>query len=134
MRLYSGWTLGGYLGGSKLPGIEVTPEREESWTTHSHQRQKHLNKDVSRLFDQSQVPEQQLLQTVSVHIPVRSGDGYFRLRITGEKPSDLLAESSPFRVGSLTWSSAHPQGATPIGLVPEVVVRSGFLAAKTAGE
>jgi len=74
-----------------------------------------------------------------VHIPVSSGDGYFRLVITSS-PSplsvsgipSLLATSPVFRVGSIAFSSAHPRGASLIGIIPELLVRTMFIAGKTA--
>ncbi|KAF8754795.1 hypothetical protein RHS01_05846 [Rhizoctonia solani] len=132
-----GWTFGGWLGGSKLPGIDVTPASSESWsrpTTLSSKHQTQIEKDISRLFnpDSSAVPNSRLLETLLVHIPVRSGDGYFRLRITSANGKKTIAESPVFRVGSLTWASAHPQGATPLGLVPELGARSLFLTGQAA--
>ncbi|QRV93423.1 hypothetical protein RhiJN_21441 [Ceratobasidium sp. AG-Ba] len=136
-----GWTVGGLLGGSKLPGIDVTPASSESWnrpTTLNSKQQTQIDKDIERLFtstassSESPLLESRLLETLLVHIPVRSGDGYFRLRVTSANGKKTIAESPAFRVGSLTWSSAHPQGATPLGLIPEMGARSGFLAARTA--
>jgi len=129
-----GWTVGSVLGGSHLPGIEVTPVSEEPWsspTKLSEKQQVQYDKDVARLFDSSYAPGQKLLQTMLVHIPVASGDGYFRLRITNRQ-QEMLAESPVFRVGSLTWSSAQPRGATPITIIPELGVRAAFLTAKVA--
>ncbi|KAH7337972.1 hypothetical protein B0J17DRAFT_660262 [Rhizoctonia solani] len=122
-----GWTFGGWLGGSKLPGLDVTPASVESWNrpkTLSSKHQTQIDKDISRLFDpnSSPTPNSRLLETLLVHIPVRSGDGYFQ----------TIAESPVFRVGSLAWASAHPQGATPLGLVPEFGARSLFVSGQAA--
>jgi hypothetical protein len=131
-----GWTLGGLLGGSKLPGLDVTPATSERWnspTTLTSKQQTQIDKDISRLFSPpSDIPHSRLLETLLVHIPVRSGDGYFRLRITSANGRKTFAESPVFRVGSLTWSSAHPQGATPLGLIPEIGARSVFLSGQAA--
>ncbi|KAG8761041.1 hypothetical protein FRC12_009462 [Ceratobasidium sp. 428] len=136
-----GWSFGGMLGGSKLPGIDVTPALSENWsrpTTLNSKQQAQIDKDVKRLFTppqstaESPLLESRLLETMLVHIPVRSGDGYFRLRVTSANGKKTIAESPVFRVGSLTWASAHPQGATPLGLVPELGARSVFIAGKTA--
>jgi hypothetical protein len=43
-----------------------------------------------------------------------------------------LAVSPVFRIGSVTWASASPQGATLAGIVPELVVRSAFVTANVA--
>ncbi|THH08855.1 hypothetical protein EW145_g2431 [Phellinidium pouzarii] len=125
-----GWTLGGMLGGSKLPGIDVTPAEELESSSLPARRLSQLNADISRLFF-SQQYSQKPLQTLIVHIPVSAGDGYFRLRVTAGDEHKTIAVSPSFRIGSLSWSSAHPQGATPAGLVPELLVRSVFVAAKT---
>ena len=69
-----------------------------------------------------------------VHIPVSSGDGYFRLRITADNSRKTLAVSPVFRIGSISWASAHPQGASVLGLVPELLVRSSFVAAKASSK
>lgn len=69
-----------------------------------------------------------------MHIPVSSGDGYFRLRVTSDNSRKTLAVSPVFRIGSISWASAHPQGASIIGLFPELLVRTSFIAARTSGE
>ncbi|KAH8110211.1 hypothetical protein DFH11DRAFT_814559 [Phellopilus nigrolimitatus] len=127
-----GWTLGGILGGSKLPGIDVTPVEQVALSSLSARQNSQLEEDISRLFFTSSLSKSQKpLQTLFVHVPVHSGDGYFRLRVTTHNARTTLAESPTFRVGSVSWASAHPQGATPVGLVPELLVRSIFIAAKT---
>ncbi|KZO91238.1 hypothetical protein CALVIDRAFT_568393 [Calocera viscosa TUFC12733] len=128
-----GWTLGSLLGGAHLPGWDVTPETQAVWSSTellSAKQQEQYDKDVARLFLPSSAPGQVLQQTLLVHIPVASGDGYFRLRVMGE--GEELAVSAVFRVGSLTWASAQPRGASPVGIIPELGVRGAFLAAKTA--
>ncbi|EUC53993.1 hypothetical protein RSOL_025910 [Rhizoctonia solani AG-3 Rhs1AP] len=131
-----GWTFGGYLGGSKLPGLDVTPATVESWNspkTLSSKQQTQIEKDISRLWEpNTATPHSHLLETLLVHIPVRSGDGYFRLRITSANGKHTIAESPVFRVGSLAWASAHPQGASPLGLVPELGARSLFVSGQAA--
>lgn len=128
-----GWTLGGILGGSKLPGLEVTPVASEPYLSLPASQRTHFDKDISRLFPPSTAGTQQPLETMLVHIPVSSGDGYFRLRITTDNPRKSVAASPVFRVGSLSLASAHPQGASLLGLVPEMLVRSAFVAVKTTG-
>ncbi|KZV84758.1 hypothetical protein EXIGLDRAFT_741850 [Exidia glandulosa HHB12029] len=113
-----GWSIGTVLGGSYLPGIEVTPvERGFVSSLPSS-----VTKDIARLC-----PDLRALETLTVHIPVASGDGYFRLRITKSDGRTAIAHSPAFRVGSLSLSSAHPQGATLMGLIPELTVRTTFL-------
>jgi len=129
-----GWTLGSLLGGAHHPGWEVTPQKHELWsstTLLSAKQREQYDKDVSRLFTPSYAPGQKVRETFLVHIPVASGDGYFRLRVTTRRDEDL-AVSAVFRIGSLTWASAQPRGATPVGIIPELGVRAAFLAAKTA--
>lgn len=113
-----GWSLGSSFGGSHLPGIEITP------ITHGNPADllPSVPRDISRLC-----PTMKPLQTLDVHIPVASGDGYFRLRITKGDGKTTIATSPVFRVGSISLSSAHPQGATLFGLVPELVLRSAFI-------
>lgn len=130
----SGWQIGGLLGGSKLPGIEVTPTTHESFTSLPSSRQSSLLKDEAYFKSALDSDGRKPVQTLTVHIPVRSGDGYFRLRITTEDPKKTLTESPVFRVGSLSWASAHPQGASLLGLVPELLIKTSFVTAKTAGE
>ncbi|TDL20300.1 hypothetical protein BD410DRAFT_791085 [Rickenella mellea] len=126
-----GWYVGGLLGGSKLPGIEVTPTTQSAFTSLSSSQQSQYEKDITRLFPSHSSLQQIPLETLQVHIPVSSGDGYFRLRVTTGKSSKSIAESPVFRVGSLSLSSAHPQGASMFGLVPELVVRSAFITVRT---
>ncbi|KZT62723.1 hypothetical protein CALCODRAFT_479010 [Calocera cornea HHB12733] len=129
-----GWTLGSLLGGAHLPGWDVTPQTHDVWsaTTRLTTKQRaQYDADISHLFSSASAPGQTLQQTLLVHIPVASGDGYFRLRVTSRKGEDL-AVSGVFRVGSLTWASAQPRGASIVGIVPELGVRAAFLTAKTA--
>ncbi|KZT38266.1 hypothetical protein SISSUDRAFT_1033492 [Sistotremastrum suecicum HHB10207 ss-3] len=127
-----GWTIGGLLGGSKIPGIEVTPVEQQSFSDLSSSQQSRLKSDVDRLFSPSSNPNQPLQQTLRLHVPVSSGDGYFRFRITTENPRQAIAESPVFRVGSLTLSTAQPQGASLIGIGPELVVRTLVIAGRSA--
>jgi len=121
----SGWTLGGALGGSHAPGIEVTPVSKEPVSSIPRT----ISKDISRLC-----PDLKPLQTMNIHIPVASGDGYFRLRVTKGDGRTAIATSAVFRIGSISLYSAHPQGATLVGgLVPEIILRSASLTATTAG-
>ncbi|KAH7090046.1 hypothetical protein BKA62DRAFT_726279 [Auriculariales sp. MPI-PUGE-AT-0066] len=119
-----GWSVGGMLGGSHMPGIEVTPVTDQPISSISSS----IMKDIARIC-----PHLNPLQTLSIHIPVASGDGYFRFRVTKADGRTALATSPVFRVGSISLSSAHPQGATLIGLAPEFVLRSVSLGATTAG-
>ncbi|PVG04292.1 hypothetical protein CPB86DRAFT_778559 [Serendipita vermifera] len=128
-----GWTIGSLLGGSKLPGIEVTPATQESYSSMPSSLRSSFKKDIETIWRPYQLANHQLLESMQVHIPVSSGDGYFRLRITPhDKPRETIAVSPTFRIGSVTWASASPQGATIVGLAPELIVRSAFLSAQAA--
>lgn len=135
----SGWNIGRLLGGSHLPGIDVTPKERIQQTDLVKKQRKQLEDDFSRLFHPAQIEEprgaQSPLETLQVHIPVRAEDGYYRFRVTSDAAGKHeIAVSPSFRLGSVSWASASPRGATPIGLVPEVLVRTSFEVARTAGE
>lgn len=114
----------------------MTPDDELPISALAPRQKKQTDEDINRLFTAPDINigKQQPLQTLLVHIPVASGDGYFRLRVTTSNPNKTIAASPVFRVGSLSWSSSHPQGATVAGIVPELLVRTAFVTAKTTGE
>jgi hypothetical protein len=112
-------------------GLEVTPATTASSTTLDRSQTKSLTSDIIRLVPSSITETYPHHHTLIVHIPVQSGDGYFRIVVTTESKKQL-AHSPVFRVGSLTLASAHPRGATLLGLVPELVLRSLSVAAHTA--
>lgn len=88
---YSGWKLGSMLGGSKLPGIEVTPASTESYSNLPSNLRKMFEKDVEVVWKPYGLSRHQHLETMEVHIPVESGDGYFRLRVTPHnKPRETV--------------------------------------------
>ncbi|KII85342.1 hypothetical protein PLICRDRAFT_56611 [Plicaturopsis crispa FD-325 SS-3] len=123
-----GWSLGSALGGSKLPGIEVTPTDHLKHSAIAPSTLASYASNIARL-----VPSRPTVQqTLSVHIPVASGDGYFRLLLTKADGRTVLAVSPVFRVGSISWRSAQIQGATLFGLVPEFAVKSLFVGAETS--
>ncbi|KAJ7696211.1 hypothetical protein B0H17DRAFT_1053931 [Mycena rosella] len=104
-----GWTLGGWVGGTLGKDL-----------------------DLRAFLDAPGAPaEHRALETDFVHIPVSAGDGYFRL-IVKTAGGRVLAETASFRVGSLSLSSAHPRGASLVTVVPELVLKSGSVAASTA--
>jgi len=136
-----GWAIGGLLGGSHYPGIDVTPVVSSTTTNQelSQSEMLAIKNDITRLLSESTSSQYPHQQTLCVHIPVASGDGYFRLVITTSPSSlsvagipSLVAASPVFRVGSIAFSSAHPRGASLLGLVPELLARSLFVAGKTA--
>lgn len=128
-----GWTIGCCLGGSKLPGLEVTPATHEAYSSMPPSLLSSFERDIERMWTPYNLTHHHLQESMQVHIPVASGDGYFRLRITPhDKPKETIAASPVFRIGSIAWSSASPQGATLIGLVPELVAKSAFVTANTA--
>ena len=122
------------MGGAKLPGIEVTPSTEITDSSLSTSEKRHYENDVSRLFPPARAEAHKPQERMIVHIPVSSGDGYFRLRVTSDNSRKTLAVSPVFRIGSISLASAHPQGATLIGLFPELLLRSSFIAAKTSSK
>ena len=105
-------------------------------------QRKQLESDFARLFrparglsSEPQLNAQKALETINVHIPVRTPDGYYRIRVTSDTAGkNEIAVSPSFRLGSVNWASASPRGATPIGLVPELLVKSSFELARTAGK
>jgi hypothetical protein len=91
LTVCSGWTIGGLLGGSKLPGIEVTPEATERYSAVPSNLKTIFEVDIEKLWKPYNLAHQQLLETMQVHIPVASGDGYFRLRVTPHnKPNETV--------------------------------------------
>lgn len=123
-----GWTVGSMLGGGGGQGIDVTPEQTESWDrtqTLDERIKERYQKDLDAVLAGTEGVRQHAVETCQVRIPVRSGDGYFRLRLSAPaRDSETLAYSPTFRLGSLSLHSACPRGATIITLIPEVLVRS----------
>jgi hypothetical protein len=79
------------MGGSKLPGLEVTPASTQSYSSIPSNLLRSYGKDIERVWRPYNLANQTLLETMQVHIPVASGDGYFRLRITPhDKPKETV--------------------------------------------
>lgn len=133
-----------------LPGIEVTPASQEPYSALPPSVNKSFEADIESLWRPYNLPHHNLLETLQIHIPVASGDGYFRLRITPQdRPKETvctslwlkgmlicmqLAASPVFRVGSTTWASASPRGATIASLVPELLIKTTFSTVNAASE
>lgn len=125
-----GWTFGSLIGGGMLPGREVTPETSLARVSPS------IQKSVKSFHDKcndARADAHRPLQTNIVHIPVVSGDGYFRLRVTTSDPYDTLSTTRVFRVGSASLSSASPRGADIITLPFESVFKTLQVTSITAG-
>lgn len=124
-----GWTIGSLMGGSKLPGIEVTPDsKSASISADVRKGIEDFHRHVTSAEAKKQVP----LQTDRVHIPVKSGDGYFRLRVTSEDSYDTIATTCVFRVASASMSSASPRGADIVTLPLELAFKTAQVASVTA--
>ncbi|KAJ7113216.1 hypothetical protein C8R44DRAFT_741545 [Mycena epipterygia] len=127
-----GWTLGGWLGGALGKELDVTPASAGFWNTLDPKKRAQYDKEIYAFLDSPSGPkDHRALETAFVHVPVAAGDGYFRLLIKGGG-GKVIAQSAAFRVGSLSLSSAHPRGASPVTLVPELVLKSGSVAAHGA--
>jgi hypothetical protein len=126
-----GWTIGGWVGGTLGKEIDVTPATAGYWKTVDTRKAAQYDKEIHQFLDTMGSPkDQRVLETDFVHIPVAAGDGYFRLLV--KHSGSVIASSASFRVGSLSLSSAHPRGASVVTLVPEVLLKSGSVAANTA--
>lgn len=129
---------------------DVTPESIAQWTSYTSKGTEADGPALSRkgkaaydaeieqfLQEYHTAPKDHTaLETALVRIPVVAGDGYFRLAVYAPKSSSTLslsrsttpiAHTSTFRIGSLSLASAQPRGASPLTLVPELVLRSASL-------
>lgn len=130
-----GWTLGGFLGGNVGKELDVTPQQKGSWESDvDSRRRQQYDKEVNDFLSSSVAPnDHKILETDLIHIPVSSGDGYFRILIYPFKSATTaVASTASFRVGSLSLSSAHPRGSSVMTLVPELLLKSGSVVASTA--
>lgn len=131
-----GWTVGGWLGGTLGKEIDVTPQSQGTWNTDVDlKRRKQYDNEISQFLDATPAlpKNHKVVETDLIHIPVSSGDGYFRLLIYPSVSSHTaIASTASFRVGSLSLSSAHPRGASIITLLPELALKSRSVVASTA--
>ncbi|KAJ7176150.1 hypothetical protein C8R43DRAFT_872765 [Mycena crocata] len=130
-----GWTLGGWLGGTVGKETDVTPAASGTWEALEKGKGRQYEKEIRRFRESGALPkDHQVLETALVHIPVAAGDGYFRLLVKNKSGSSgkVLAATAPFRVGSLSLSSANPRGASPLTLIPELALQSASVATSTA--
>ncbi|KAJ7738264.1 hypothetical protein DFH07DRAFT_892725 [Mycena maculata] len=126
-----GWTMGGWMGGTIGKEVDVTPTSAGYWETVDAEKRAQYDKEIEQFLHSASAPkDHRVLETDFVHIPVSAGDGYFRLLIN--KSGRAIASTASFRVGSLSLSSAHPRGASVVTVVPELLVKSGSVAAATA--
>lgn len=130
-----GWTVGGWIGGTVGKETDVTPQNKGSWNADvDAKRREQYDQEVTQFLTSVAAPkDHQVLETDFVHIPVSSGDGYFRLLVYPSASSRLpIASTASFRVGSFSLSSAHPRGASIVTLVPELTLKSGSALVTTA--
>ncbi|KAJ7058479.1 hypothetical protein C8F01DRAFT_1148318 [Mycena amicta] len=131
-----GWTVGGWLGGTVGKEVIVTPEAVGRWDAGDNgdldsKKRARYDKEILEFQKHAVIPrEHRVLATALVHIPVAAGDGYFRLLVKSQHHN--IASTPVFRVGSLSLSSAHPRGSSPITLVPELVFKSASVTLTTA--
>jgi hypothetical protein len=130
-----GWTIGGWLGGTIGKEIDVTPQTLGSWESdiEAKQREQYLGEVKEFLGSAVGPKDHKVLETDLVHIPVSSGDGYFRLLVYPSASSrSAIASTAPFRIGSLSLRSAHPRGASIVTFLPELALKVVSVTATTA--
>ncbi|KAG5650345.1 hypothetical protein H0H81_012552 [Sphagnurus paluster] len=123
-----GWTVGGWLGGTIGKELDVTPQCQGRWDTDLEEKYMlKYDHEIKQFLESSLAPkDHRVLETDLVHIPVASGDGYFRLLIYPSPSShSYIASTASFRVGSLSLSSAHPRGASVITILLELALKTG---------
>lgn len=102
------------LGGNWGKDIEITPVASESALNKvsdevlSASTRKSIEKEISEV-DKKDLT---LLETAICHIPAASGDGYFRIRVTGSNGLQTFAVTPSFRIISSSLSTPSPRGAT----------------------
>ncbi|KAJ7641051.1 hypothetical protein FB45DRAFT_1053673 [Roridomyces roridus] len=129
-----GWTIGGWLGGTVGKETDVTPAAEGKWDKVDSSRKSQFDREAREFLTSAvapQEPEHHVLETAFVHIPVAAGDGYFRLLVKNAKGM-VLAPTATFRIGSLSLRSAQPRGASPVTIIPELVLKSASATATAA--
>jgi hypothetical protein len=130
-----GWSVGGWLGGTIGKEIDVTPQTSGNWESDIEVEQKgQYRREIKKFLDSSVGPKNnRALETDLVHIPVSSGDGYFRLLVYPSASShSAIASTASFRIGSLFLRSAHPRGASIVMLLPEITLKVVSITAATA--
>ncbi|KAK0535671.1 hypothetical protein OC834_001442 [Tilletia horrida] len=140
-----GWNLARFLGAADS-GIDVTPNTSQSWDGEQQQSSSSANADAdstsldkvssasltprqrSKIHKEIEtllpsLPHKHRLGTLLVRVPVRSGDGYFRLRIASKKET---VYTPTVRIFSVSLSSASVRGASlvPPTIVPELLLRT----------
>ncbi|KAF5378114.1 hypothetical protein D9615_007512 [Tricholomella constricta] len=129
-----GWTVGSWLGGTIGKETDVTPETYESWEEGVEaQRREQYDQEIKQFLESPlAAKDHKVLESDMIHIPVASGDGYFRILVYPSAASySPIASTASFRVGSLSFSSAHPRGASIVTLLPELALKSGSVVAYT---
>ncbi|KAG6914011.1 hypothetical protein DXG01_002929 [Tephrocybe rancida] len=129
-----GWTIGGWIGGTIGKETDVTPQSMGNWEEDiDSKRRKQYDKEIKQFLELAIAPkDHRVLESDIIHIPVASGDGYFRLLVYPSAESRFpIASTATFRVGSLSLSSAHPRGASIVTLLPELSFKSASVVAHT---
>ncbi|GLB36580.1 hypothetical protein LshimejAT787_0308680 [Lyophyllum shimeji] len=130
-----GWTIGAWLGGTIGKEMDVTPERYGTWEKDVEPaRREQYDKEIRKFLDSGVLPkDHKALETDFLHIPVASGDGYFRLLVYHPSASMVspIAATATFRVGSLSLSSAHSRGASIVTIIPEFSLEVAWFVATT---
>lgn len=130
-----GWTVGSWLGGTWNKEVDVTPQHRGNWASDvTGKRKSQYDKEAQEFLESITAPkDHRVLETDLIHIPVASGDGYFRFLIYASPSSHTpIASTASFRIGSLSFSSAQPRGASIITIIPELVLRTGSAVGWTA--
>ncbi|GLB43057.1 hypothetical protein LshimejAT787_1205060 [Lyophyllum shimeji] len=121
-----GWTIGAWLGGTLGKEINVTPVMYGNWEEDVDRvRRRQYDKEIGNFIESGRLPrDHRALETDFIHIPVASGDGYFRILLYHSSASLLspIAATTTFRVGSLSLNSGHPRGASITAVMPEIAV------------
>ncbi|KAF9003389.1 hypothetical protein BDQ17DRAFT_1356131 [Cyathus striatus] len=126
-----GWTMGSWIGGTVGKEVDVTPDTVLPWNGDYNGKEGKVEGKKKRQYASeiaTLAPEgHKVLETDIIHIPVSSGDGYFRILVYPSNSHTPIASTSTFRVGSLSLASACPRGASPITLLPEFALKSASL-------
>lgn len=132
-----GWKTGAVLGGNYGKDIDVTPDREGVWDddVSADQRNK-IDKDLEQYMSEKYAPIGQIIQeTDFIHIPVSSGDGYFRLVVCPHRSArSIIASTGVFRLVSLSSDPARTRGATLGMLAPELALKHASNTVQSAAQ
>lgn len=138
-----GWTVGAVLGGNWGKDVEITPvtaapsladvPREILSPSARAAIEKELSAvklDVGHGGDTTTTNSLALLETAVCHVPARSGDGYFRIRVTGPNAAQTIVTTPTFRILSSSLSCPSPRGATLFQLPIELFAATSVTTAQ----